>query len=118
MVVPRKSYSLTDETGRPGLTLAPGEPFHVTLASQISEPTIIHWHGQLPPWMQDGFPWSQVPKILPGSSLAYDFAPSPAPIGCTRMKALQEQNLMTAPLIVQSAADMRDDRQEVVLHAP
>jgi FtsP/CotA-like multicopper oxidase with cupredoxin domain len=110
-----KVYGLTNETGQPGLTLAPGERFHVTLANQISDRTIIHWHGQLPPWRQDGFPWSQVPRILPGSTLTYDFAPIAGTYWMHSHEGLQEQRLMTAPLIVHTAEDMREDRQDVVL---
>ncbi len=39
----------------------------------------------------------------------------PAPIGCTRIKPCRSQGLMTAPLIVQDAATLREDRQEIVL---
>jgi FtsP/CotA-like multicopper oxidase with cupredoxin domain len=110
-----KVYGLTNEAGQSGLTLAPGERFHVTLANQLSDRTLIHWHGQLPPWMQDGFPWSQVPTVLPGSTLTYDYRPITGTYWMHAHEGLQEQRLMTGPLIVHSADDMREDRQEVVL---
>ncbi len=40
--------------GKPGITLSPGERFHVDLANRAGTSTIVHWHGQLPPWTQDG----------------------------------------------------------------
>jgi hypothetical protein len=37
----------------------------------------VHWHGQLPPWKQDGFPWPQTPPIPAGDTQSYDYAPIP-----------------------------------------
>lgn len=110
-----KIFSLTDEAGRPGLTLAPGERFHVTLANQTDERTIIHWHGQTPPWWQDGFPWPQIPTVAPGAAPTYDFSPIPGTYWMHSHEGLQEQSLMTAPLIVHGADDAREDRQDIVL---
>jgi FtsP/CotA-like multicopper oxidase with cupredoxin domain len=75
----------------------------------------VHWHGQLPPWRQDGFPWPQTPPIPAGDTQSYDYAPIPGTYWMHSHHGMQEQNLMTAPLIVRSAEDMRADRQEVVL---
>ncbi len=108
-------FALTNETGQPGITLAPGERFQVTLANQIDDPTIIHWHGQLPPWTQDGFPWPQTPQLLPASTTTYDYSPITGTYWMHSHSGFQEQSLMTAPLIVHSADEMREDRQEVVL---
>jgi FtsP/CotA-like multicopper oxidase with cupredoxin domain len=77
--------------------------------------TIIHWHGQLPPWTQDGFPWAQTPPVPAGDTLSYDYAPIAGTYWMHSHQGLQEQSLMTAPLIVHSAEDIRADRQEVVL---
>jgi FtsP/CotA-like multicopper oxidase with cupredoxin domain len=108
-------FGLTGPNGKPGITLSPGERFHVDLVNQAGVPTIVHWHGQLPPWMQDGFPWPQTPPIPAGDTLSYDYAPVTGTYWMHSHYNLQEQNLMTAPLIVHSAEDMRADRQEVVL---
>src|ERR1700694_1258426 len=43
------------------------------------------------------------------------FMPLPMPLFGIAHQGMQEQSLMTAPLIVHSAEDMRADRQEVVL---
>jgi FtsP/CotA-like multicopper oxidase with cupredoxin domain len=75
----------------------------------------VHWHGQLPPWKQDGFPWPQTPPIPAGDTQSYDYAPIPGTYWMHSHHGMQEQSLMTAPLIVRSAEDMRADRQEVVL---
>src|ERR1700688_3384244 len=68
-------FSLTGPDGKQGLTLAPGERFSVSIANDTKGPTIIHWHGQLPPWRQDGFPWPQSPAIAAGAAQTYDYTP-------------------------------------------
>jgi len=65
--------------------------------------------------MQDGFPWPQTPPIAAGETRSYDYAPIAGTHWMHSHQGLQEQRLMTAPLIVHSAEDMRTDRQEVVL---
>jgi FtsP/CotA-like multicopper oxidase with cupredoxin domain len=108
-------FGLIGPNGKPGITLSPGERFHVDLVNQTGTSTIIHWHGQLPSWTQDGFPWPQTPPIPAGGTHSYDYAPIPGTFWMHSHQGMQEQSLMTAPLIVRSAEDMRADRQEVVL---
>jgi FtsP/CotA-like multicopper oxidase with cupredoxin domain len=112
---PARVFGLFSPNGKPGVTLAPGERFNVDLVNRAGTSTIIHWHGQLPPWTQDGFPWPQTPPIPAGDTQSYDFAPIPGTFWMHSHQGMQEQSLMTAPLIVHGAEDMRDDRQEVVL---
>src|ERR1700704_5172769 len=112
---PARVFGLTGPNGKPGVTLAPGERFHVDLVNQAGASTIIHWHGQLPPWRQDGFPWPQTPPIPAGDARSYDYAPIAGTYWMHSHQGMQEQSLMTAPLIVRSAEDMRADRQEGVL---
>lgn len=108
-------FGLRGPDGRPGLILAPGERFRVVLANQAGAPTIIHWHGQTPSWKQDGFPWPQTPPIAAGALRQFDFAPIAGTYWMHSHQGLQEQSLMAAPLIVRSAAEMSEDRQEIVL---
>jgi FtsP/CotA-like multicopper oxidase with cupredoxin domain len=112
---PARVFSLIGPNGNPGITLSPGERFHVDLVNEAGTSTIIHWHGQLPPWKQDGFPWPQTPPIPSGDTRSYDYAPIAGTYWMHSHQGMQEQNLMTAPLVVRSAEDMRADRQEVVL---
>ena len=112
---PARVFALLGPNGKPGITLSPDERFHVDLANRADTPTIIHWHGQLPPWMEDGFPWPQTPPIPAGDTRSYDYAPLVGTFWMHSHQGMQEQSLMTAPLIVHSAEDMRADRQEVVL---
>lgn len=104
-----------DGNGRSGLTLAPSRRFVVDLLNDSGQDTIIHWHGQTPPWKEDGFPWEQTPDIPAGKQQQYDYQPIAGTFWMHSHHALQEQALMAAPLIVYSEADMREDRQEIVL---
>ncbi|HWL75196.1 MAG TPA: multicopper oxidase domain-containing protein, partial [Burkholderiaceae bacterium] len=112
---PAKVFGLTGPDERPGIRLAAGERFRVDLANESGARTLVHWHGQLPPWTQDGFPWPQTPPIANGAVQAYDYAPIPGTYWMHSHHDMQEQSLMTAPLIVHSTAELREDRQEVVL---
>ncbi|GAN76374.1 multicopper oxidase family protein [Acidisphaera rubrifaciens] len=112
---PATVFRLLGPDDAPGLRLAPGERFRVGLRNATTQPTIIHWHGQLPPWTQDGFPWPQTPPIPAGGRQDYDYAPIPGTFWMHSHHGLQEQALMTAPLIVRTAEELREDRQEVVL---
>ena len=51
-----------------------GERFRIDLANETGVRTLVHWHGQLPPWVQDGFPL-QTPPINNGIVESYDYAP-------------------------------------------
>src|SRR5438477_2332089 len=108
-------FGLIGPNGNPGITLPPGERFHVGLVNQAATSTTIPWHGPLPPWTQDGFPWPQTPPIPAGDTRSYDYAPIAGTYWMHSHQGMQEQSLMSAPLIVHSAEDMRADRQEVVL---
>src|SRR5712675_1767103 len=112
---PARVFGLVGPNGKPGIALAPGERFHVDLVNQAGTSTLVHWHGQLPPWKQDGFPWPQTPPIPAGDTQSYDYAPIAGTYWMHSHQGMQEQSLMTAPLIVRSAENMRADRQEVVL---
>ena len=113
--LPAKVFGLIGPDGRPGIRLGPGERFRVDLVNEAGTRTIVHWHGQLPPWTQDGFPWPESPPIENSAVQAYDYAPIPGTYWMHSHQDMQEQSLMTAPLIVHDAAELREDRQEVVL---
>jgi FtsP/CotA-like multicopper oxidase with cupredoxin domain len=108
-------YGLTGPGGKPGVTLGPGERFRFELVNSTEVPTIVHWHGQTPPWKDDGFPWPQTPSLAAGTTRGYDFVPLPGTHWMHSHHGLQEQRLLAAPMIVRSAADYREDRQQVVI---
>jgi FtsP/CotA-like multicopper oxidase with cupredoxin domain len=108
-------FGLTGPDGGPGLRLSAGERFRVDLANETGARTLVHWHGQLPPWTQDGFPWPQTPPIPNGTVESYDYAPISGTYWMHSHHGMQEQSLLTAPLVVEDAATLREDRQDVVL---
>ncbi|HEV2098015.1 MAG TPA: multicopper oxidase family protein [Stellaceae bacterium] len=108
-------FAIRQPNGTAGIVTDVGRPFYVRVENQISEPSLIHWHGLTPPWQQDGVPGLSGPPIPPGGSSDYDF---PLRFGGTfwmhSHQGLQEQLLMAAPLIIHDQRDRRD-QQEVVL---
>lgn len=107
-------YGLTGPSG-PGLTLDAGQRFQVSLTNELDTPTLIHWHGQIPPNAQDGVPDMPFPALRPGESRAYDFAPRTGTYWMHSHIPFQEMQLLAAPLILRSAAEMQEDRQDVVM---
>jgi FtsP/CotA-like multicopper oxidase with cupredoxin domain len=108
-------YAIRQPDGTFGLRTQVGEPFRVRLENGIGQPTLIHWHGLTPPWRQDGVPGISGPPIPAGGSADYDF---PLNFGGTfwmhSHEGLQEQLLLTAPLIIHDERH-RADEQEVVI---
>ncbi len=108
-------YAIRQPNGTFGLTTEVGKPFRVRVENGIGEESLIHWHGMTPPWRQDGVPGISGPPIPAGGSADYDF---PLNFGGTfwmhSHQGLQEQRLMTAPLIIHDERD-RADQQEVVV---
>ena len=56
-----------------------------------------------------------MPLLKPAETRSYDFTPSPGTHWMHSHVPVQEMNLLAAPLIVRSAADLAADRQEVVM---
>jgi FtsP/CotA-like multicopper oxidase with cupredoxin domain len=109
-------FGITDDRGRPGLILEPDEPFNLSLENQSGTPTIIHWHGQVPPPELDGVTdTGYVSPIEDGTAATYNFTPRSGTHWMHSHQGLQEQALMAAPLIVQSKGDVSADLQEVVV---
>ncbi len=108
-------FGLRQPNGVSGLILNPGERFTINLTNRLAEDTVIHWHGQTPPNVQDGVAETGSPLIKAGAQQSYDFAPRLGTHWMHSHHGLQEQQLMAAPLIVRSAEDVREDAQEVVV---
>lgn len=107
-------YSLTSG-GRPGLAFEPGERFGITLQNQLQAPTIVHWHGLIPPFEQDGVGDNPLPMLASGESRAYDFPLDKPGTYWMHAHTLQHQNLLSAPLIVRSKDEVAADMQEAVI---
>ncbi|UCH75337.1 MAG: multicopper oxidase domain-containing protein, partial [Rhodospirillales bacterium] len=101
-----------------GLALREDERFRVALVNRLTEPTLVHWHGQTPPNAQDGVPGVTQPALKPGGEYHYDFQPLAGSHWMHSHHGLQRQNLLSAPLIVHSREDLRADLQDhtVFLH--
>ena len=115
---PASVYAIRQPNGTFGLTTEVGKPFRVRVENGIGEESLIHWHGMTPPWRQDGVPGISGPPIPAGGSADYDF---PLDFGGTfwmhSHKGLQEQRLMTAPLIIHDERDHADQQGVVVMLA-
>jgi FtsP/CotA-like multicopper oxidase with cupredoxin domain len=101
--------------GKRGIEAVLGRAFSVRLVNRLSSPTLLHWHGLTPPPHQDGVPIVSQPALPPGNSYDYDFPLTES--GTYWMhshEGLQEQNLLSAPLIVADPAEARRDEQEIV----
>ena len=102
--------------GVSGVYTEAGRRFRVNLENHLGEPTLVHWHGLMPPYQQDGVPDISQPALEPSGVYAYDF-PLAAP-GTYWMHShfgFQEQRLMAAPLIIRDPAESGLDEQEVVV---
>lgn len=108
-------YSIRQINGTSGLVLGPGQPFLVDLENRLTEETIIHWHGQTPPYPQDGVVSEGNPSLPAGASRRYDFAPRSGTHWMHSHIGLQEQLLLAAPLIVRTTDEIQADVQEVIM---
>ena len=99
-----------------GIYTEVGKRFRTTLENRLSEPTLIHWHGLMPPYEQDGVPDVSQPALEPGGVYEYDFPLDAS--GTYWMHShfgFQEQRMMAAPLIIRDPAEAHLDEQEVVI---
>ncbi len=108
-------YGLMNGAGGQGLILDPGQQFRVDLTNGLDVETIIHWHGQLPPNVQDGVPDLPMPLLKTAEMRSFDYTPNPGTHWMHSHVPVQEMNLLAAPLIVRTARDVAADRQEVVM---
>jgi FtsP/CotA-like multicopper oxidase with cupredoxin domain len=108
-------FGIRQPDGTPGVSLDSGKRFRVDLVNRTGEGTIIHWHGQRPPYLQDGVADLNVPLIELGATRSYDFAPTPGTHWMHSHHGLQEQALMAAPLIVDTPDEERADAQDVTV---
>src|SRR6185437_35675 len=109
-----KVFGIRQPEGTAGIFTTAGARFRVRLENEAGEPTLIHWHGLSPPYQQDGVPGVSGPPIAPGDSEDYDFPLTfPGTFWMHSHQGMQEQRLMTAPLIVRDAGDA--GLQEVVV---
>lgn len=106
--------TITQADGTWGYYAKVGDIFDIVVKNKLSEPTVIHWHGLLLPNDQDGTELTQA-FIKPGNEYHYKFRLTQS--GTFWMHShygLQEQELVAAPLIIESAED-KNYQQVVVM---
>jgi FtsP/CotA-like multicopper oxidase with cupredoxin domain len=100
-----------------GLFTRFGGDFSARVSNQLSESTVIHWHGLTPPVQQDGVVGLSGPAIAAGASQDFKFYNSRT--GTHWMHShlgLQEQQMLAAPLIVaENGASLVDEQEHVVM---
>lgn len=111
-------FCIRQPGGTFGITTDAGKPFRVRVENHIEEPSLIHWHGLTPPWRQDGVPETAGLTIPPRGSRDYDF---PLRRGGTYWMhshyGLQEQLLLSAPLIIRDGSENPSQQEVVVMLA-
>jgi FtsP/CotA-like multicopper oxidase with cupredoxin domain len=112
---PASVFGIRQADGTFGIRTEVGQRFRVRVENAIDEPSLIHWHGLTPPWQQDGVPGISGPPIPAGGSADYDF---PLRFGGTFWMhshyGLQEQLMMSAPLIIRDQRDLADQQEVIV----
>lgn len=108
-------FGIAGPGGRDGAVLQPGARFAFDLVNALGEETIIHWHGQTPPDSEDGVAGPGITPVPAGGRRGYDYAARSGTHWMHSHHGLQEQRLLSAPLIVRTAEDVRADVQEVVM---
>lgn len=106
---------LVQPDGQHGIITDAGKPFRIRLDNGLDDPTLIHWHGLLPPFGQDGVPDLPQPLLQPGQGYDYDFPLETPGTHWMHAHTLQEQQLLAAPLIVNDPAEAGLDEQPVVV---
>ncbi|MGD9724993.1 MAG: multicopper oxidase family protein [Nitrospiraceae bacterium] len=110
-----KVFGLVQPNGTRGLLTHAGRNFRVRLENRADEPTIIHWHGLLPPYGQDSMPELPQPLLRSGSAYEYDFPLDTPGTHWMHAHTLQEQRLLAAPLIVADPSESHLDEQQIVV---
>ncbi len=112
---PAEVLGITRQNGDEGVRLAHGQRFIASLVNQLSEPTLVHWHGQTPPTAQDGVPDLSQPALSPGNRYEYDFVPRAGTHWMHSHVGLQEQRLLAAPMIIEAPDESARDEQQIVM---
>ena len=111
-----KVYRIEQDDGALGWSGTRGDRFKVAVDNTVAEPFSIHWHGIILPNGQDGVPYVTQPPIKPGERRLYDFPLVQA--GTYWMHShfgLQEQSMLTAPLIIREPPAAPEVKEVVVM---
>lgn len=109
-------YAIAQNDGTLGLKIKKDQQFNVHLKNMLTIPTSVHWHGLILPNEQDGVAFITQYPIYPTQSYQYQFPLVQS--GTFWMHShlgLQEQKLLSAPLIIYDSNDKDVADQEVVI---
>lgn len=109
-------YAIVQNDGTPGLKLNKDQQFNVLLKNNLTVPTSVHWHGLILPNNQDGVAFITQYPIYPTQFYQYQFPLVQS--GTFWMHShlgLQEQKLLSAPLIIYDPEDSKIADQEVIV---
>jgi FtsP/CotA-like multicopper oxidase with cupredoxin domain len=107
---------ITKPDGTPGVVTDAARPFRVQVRNHLDRTSLIHWHGLTPPFQQDGVPYVSAPPIPPGGTQAYDFRLDfPGTFWMHSHVGFQEQQLLSAPLIIHDAGTRSAAVQEIAV---
>ena len=114
---PAKVFGIANDRGTQGLSVLLDEQFRARVNNTLAEDTLIHWHGLKPPSAQDGVPMLSQNVLRSGEVFDYDFRNTRS--GTHWMHShhgLQEQQMLSAPLIVRETnAPLLDEQEHVVM---
>jgi FtsP/CotA-like multicopper oxidase with cupredoxin domain len=114
---PAKVFGISNDGRTQGLSVLLNEQFQARVNNTIAEDTLIHWHGLKPPSAQDGVPMLSQNVLKSGEVFDYDFRNTRS--GTHWMHShhgLQEQQMLSAPLIVRETdAPLLDEQEHVVM---
>jgi FtsP/CotA-like multicopper oxidase with cupredoxin domain len=108
--------ALSQPDGTLGISAKKGEFFDLILKNRMQIPTSIHWHGLILPNNQDGVAFVTQFALYPGLDYHYKFPLMQS--GTYWMHShlgLQEQKLLSAPLIIYDPEDSKIADQEAIL---
>lgn len=107
---------ITQPDGTPGVVTDVAKPFRVQVRNHLDRESLIHWHGLTPPYQQDGVPYVAAPPIPAGGTQDYDFRLDfPGTFWMHSHVGFQEQELLSAPLIIHPAGARNGAVQEIVV---
>ena len=114
---PAKVIGIEQQDGSIGITANKGQVFDVKMQNNLKVPTSIHWHGIILPNKDDGVAFITQFPLYPQTSYRYQYPIVQA--GTFYMHShygLQEQQLLSAPLIFREPEDNQiADREIIVL---
>jgi FtsP/CotA-like multicopper oxidase with cupredoxin domain len=116
IIVDGRKATIYDIEGAKGLIFYEGSLFDIIVENHLKKPTGIHWHGMLLPNNQDGVPYVTQLPISPGEKYSYSYRIKQS--GTYWMHAhygLQEQKLLSAPLIIYDRSAQNPAVQEAVM---